>query len=305
MKQRADSRLPPWLRVPFRGAGPRKEVRALLRNLDLHTVCESARCPNLCTCWERRTATFLLMGEICTRDCPFCAVTHAVPEVLDPDEPEHVARAAAELGLGFVVLTCVTRDDLADGGAAHLASTIRAVRSRLTKAGVEILPSDLQGNLEAATVILDAKPTVFNHNLETVARLTPRVRGRADYRRSLRLLNHAAEYGNGICVKSGIMLGMGETDDEIAAALKDLRGAGVRILTLGQYLPPSPRHWPLQRYVPPAEFDRWGHRAREEFGFDVVLSSPLVRSSFEAETAARQCLAAQPETPATRGKSMP
>lgn len=283
-------RLPEWLKVSLDGAKPRNEVRRLLRSLKLHTVCEGARCPNLCECWQRKAATFLVLGDTCTRNCRFCAVNHGQPRPVDPEEPARVAEAIRRLGLRFVVVTCVTRDDLPDGGAAHLAATIRAIREMDPTVGIEILPSDFNGELAAADTVLAARPDVFNHNLETVARLTPQVRSRATYERSLAVLAHASQQGEplGIQTKSGLMLGMGETADELRQALADLRRAGVRILTLGQYLPPSPEHWPLDRYVEPAEFAEWERIAREEYGFAAVVSGPLVRSSYLAEQAARE-----------------
>lgn len=283
-------RLPEWLKVSLDGAKPRNEVRRLLRSLNLHTVCEGARCPNLCECWQRKAATFLVLGDTCTRNCRFCAVNHGRPRPVDPEEPAHVAEAVRRLGLRFVVVTCVTRDDLPDGGAAHLAATIRAIREMDPTVGIEILPSDFGGDLAAADTVLAARPDVFNHNLETVARLTPQVRSRATYERSLAVLAHASRQGEplGVQTKSGLMLGMGETADELRQALADLRQAGVRILTLGQYLPPSPEHWPLDRYLEPAEFAEWERIAREEYGFAAVVSGPLVRSSYLAEQAARE-----------------
>lgn len=265
-------------------------MRALLRELHLHTVCESAQCPNLCECWRRHAATFLLLGDVCTRNCRFCAVSHGVPEAPDPDEPARVLEAVRRLGLRFAVLTCVTRDDLADGGAAHLAAVIHALRGGLPHVGIELLASDFGGRLAAVDTVLEARPDVFNHNLETTERLTPLIRDRADYHRSLRMLAHAAERtaaaGSGIRVKSGLMLGMGERPDEVHAALRDLRRSGVSVLTLGQYLPPSASHWPLDRYVTPDEFREWDRVARQEIGFAVVVSGPLVRSSYLAESAA-------------------
>jgi len=288
--RRAPQRLPSWLRTRFDGGRARHEVRSLLRELHLHTVCESAHCPNLCECWRRHAATFLLLGDVCTRNCRFCAVKHGVPEGPDPREPERVVEAVRRLGLRFVVLTCVTRDDLADGGAAHLASVIRALRAGLPQTGVEILFSDFGGRLASVDEVLAAGPDVANHNVETTERMTPLVRNRADYRRSLQVLAHVARQGAAgggrIRVKSGLMLGMGERPEEVRATLADLRRSGVAILTLGQYLPPSAAHWPLDRYVSPDEFREWERVAREEIGFEVVVSGPLVRSSYLAENAA-------------------
>lgn len=283
-------RLPPWLRTRFDGGRSRHEVRALLRELHLHTVCESAQCPNLCECWRRHAATFLLLGDVCTRDCRFCAVSHGAPEAPDPEEPARVVEAVRRLGLRFAVLTCVTRDDLADGGAAHLAAVVHALRRGLPQVGIELLASDFGGRLAAVDAVLEARPDVFNHNIETTERLTPLIRDRADYHRSLRVLAHAAAWiaaaGPAIRVKSGLMLGMGERPDEVRATLHDLRRRGVSVLTLGQYLPPSASHWPLERYVTPDEFREWERVARQEIGFAVVVSGPLVRSSYLAESAA-------------------
>ena len=278
-------RLPAWLRKSFTGGRPRTEVRALIRRLGLHTVCESADCPNLCACWQDRAATFLLLGSTCTRNCRFCAVAHGRPDPVDPGEPERVAAAIAELGLRFAVLTCVTRDDLSDGGAAHIAAVVRAVRERNPGIGIEVLTSDFNGSLAALETVLKAAPRVFNHNVETIERLTPRIRNRADYRRSLELLAAAAGRG-GLLVKSGFMLGLGEKRGDIRVLLDDLRQSGVRILTIGQYLAPSKRHWPVARYAPPEEFAEWRRIALEEYGFAYVVSGPLVRSSYKAGEAA-------------------
>jgi lipoyl synthase len=284
------ARLPGWLRTRFAGGRTRQEVRGLLRELRLHTVCESARCPNLCECWKRRAATFMLLGDICTRSCRFCAVHSGTPEPPDPAEAARVVEAVRRLGLRFAVLTCVTRDDLADGGAAHIAAVVRALREALPAVGVEVLVSDFGGRLAGVEAVLAAGPDVFNHNLETTAALTPQVRNRADYARSLAVLAHAgatiARQGGRTRTKSGLMLGLGEDDTGLRAALADLRRSGVAILTLGQYLPPSDAHWPLHRYVTPEEFREWERVARLEFGFETVVSGPLVRSSYLAEQAA-------------------
>ncbi len=284
----ARKRLPPWLRVAFRQGGARKQVRGLLRDLRLHTVCESATCPNLCECWGRRTATFMLMGSVCTRNCRFCDVRHGEPLPPDPEEPENVATAAEKLGLRYVVLTCVTRDDLADGGAAHFAATVRAVRQRLPDAGVEVLTSDFQGRRESLVSVLASAPDVFNHNVETCARLTPEIRSGADYDRSLQILSTSASLAEPgkTEIKSGFMLGLGETDDEVHELLRDLRRHRVTILTIGQYLAPSAAHWPVSRYVHPTEFEQWRDRALQDYGFRHVASGPLVRSSYMAEQTA-------------------
>lgn len=256
-------------------------MRHLLGRLGLHTVCEGAKCPNRATCWHDSAAAFLILGNACTRDCRFCAIPHAAhPAPPDPGEPERLAEAAAAMKLRHVVVTSVTRDDLPDGGAGHFAATLRALRARLPDASVEVLIPDFQGDAAALDIVLAEHPDILNHNLETVERLHPSVRPQADYARSLAVLRHAARAG--ARAKSGLMLGMGETDDELHAALRDLREAGVALLTLGQYLPPSPAHHPVARYVPPAEFDRWRETALA-LGFASVASAPHVRSSYHAE----------------------
>jgi lipoic acid synthetase len=284
------ARLPPWLRRRFEGGAARQDVRRLLRELRLHTVCESAHCPNLCECWKRHAATFMLLGDVCTRNCRFCAVAHGTPAPVDAGEAARVVEAVRRLGLRFAVLTCVTRDDLADGGAGHIAAVVQALREALPAVGVETLVSDFGGRLEGVDTVLAAGPDVFNHNLETTAALTPRVRNLADYDRSLAMLAHASavvtRLGGRSRIKSGLMLGLGENTADLRATLADLRHSGVTILTLGQYLPPSDAHWPLDRYVTPGEFQEWEHVARAEFGFETVVSGPLVRSSYLAEQAA-------------------
>lgn len=240
-------------------------------------------CPNLNECWHRRTATFMIMGDACTRNCKFCAVKHnPAPLPLDADEPERIAEAAARMELKYVVVTSVTRDDLPDGGAAHFAAVIRALRDRLPETGIEVLTPDFNADRQALTTVLDALPTVFNHNVETVERLSTQIRSRANYRRSLEVLSMAREIGKGaIPVKSGIMAGLGETDEEIVQTIKDLYAAGARILTVGQYLPPSGAHWPLARYAEPEKFEQWRELALE-IGFEFVASAPMVRSSYNA-----------------------
>ncbi len=276
------AKLPPWIRIRVNCGGAREEVDSILSGLKLNTVCASAKCPNLSECWHHRTATFMIMGNECTRNCKFCAVEHgAKPLPLDPDEPRRVADAAAKMNLKFVVVTSVTRDDLPDGGAAHFAATIRALREKLPGAGIEVLTPDFNGNREHLNLVLAARPTIFNHNVETVERLSDSIRSKATYRRTLEVLRMAAEDGDGIPVKSGLMVGLGETDDEVRQTLRDLYEAGVRVLTVGQYLPPSGEHWQLARYVEPALFEEWGRYARE-LGFTSVASAPLVRSSYRA-----------------------
>lgn len=274
-------RLPSWFRRPLPPGAEGGRVKRLLARLDLHTVCEGAKCPNRAACWHDSAAAFLILGDACTRACRFCAIPHAArPAPPDPGEPARLAEAAAAMGLRHVVVTSVTRDDLPDGGAAHFAETIRAIRARLPGATVEVLVPDFQNAAAALDLVLAAKPDIFNHNLETVERLQPAIRPQADYRRSLAVLAYAARAG--ARTKSGLMLGLGETDGEIAAALRDLRAAGVALLTLGQYLAPSPAHHPVARFVPPAEFDRWRDEALA-LGFACVAAAPHVRSSYHAE----------------------
>jgi len=281
------ARLPRWLRVPLRGAAERRRVRRILEDLKLNTVCSAAVCPNLCDCWARGTATFLILGPRCTRSCRFCAVPSGRVSPPDPEEPERVAEAAVRLGLRYVVVTSVTRDDLPDGGAGAFAQTIRAIRRRLPDAGVEVLVPDFKGNLHALRTVLEARPDVFNHNIETCRRLTACIRPQADYDRSLSVLSAAGALAPDLPVKSGFMLGLGESGREVREMLNDLRRAGVSIVTIGQYLaPPVSRAWPVVRFVPPAEFSYWRKVAIEDFGFRFVAAAPHVRSSYQAETAA-------------------
>ena len=273
---------PDWLKVRVRATPELEAVRRTVLEQRLHTVCFSAACPNLNECWSRGTATFMIGGSRCTRRCGFCDVTTARPAPLDPGEPERVAEAVAALGLRFAVVTQVARDDLADGGAAQMAATVRAIRARCPDVGVEVLIADYRGDEAALACVLEAGPDVLNHNLETVARLQRRVRPAAGYERSLAVLRRAAELRPDVPTKSGLMLGLGEREAEVEQALRDLRAAGVTLLTLGQYLRPSPEHLPVERWVPPAEFDAWRERALA-LGFRDVASGPLVRSSYHAE----------------------
>jgi len=276
------TRLPPWLkkRLPH-GTGTR-DLSRLLRDLSVHTVCESAHCPNLCECFERGTATFMILGNVCSRDCGFCAVRGGEPGPLDPDEPAHVAEAAQRLGLRYVVVTSVTRDDLPDGGSAHFAETVRAVTSQ-TGAQVEVLTPDFLGDIAAADTVIESGPVVYNHNIETVPRLYGTARPQADYARSLRLLEHVARAG-GCIPKSGLMVGLGETVGELFTAFDDLVAAGCRMLTIGQYLRPSAAHLPVARFVEPAEFESYREEALRR-GLRWVASGPFVRSSYSAEAA--------------------
>jgi lipoyl synthase len=275
-------RLPPWARKGSPLAPAARPLRLLLREERLVTVCEEARCPNLADCFARGTATFMLLGDRCTRRCGYCSVATARPLPPDPDEPARVADAAARMGLCYVVLTAVARDDLEDGGARQFAAAVRAVRARLPSAQVEVLTPDFKGDPEALATVLDARPDVFNHNVEMAPRLFPSLRPQGDYARSLAMLRRARTLCPGQVTKSGLMLGLGETDEEVRAVLVDLRAAGVGIVTLGQYLRPTRRHAPVARYVPPADFDRWTDEARA-LGLPTVYSGVFVRSSFNAE----------------------
>ena len=276
-------RLPPWIRVKVGVGSGRSEVSAILKELNLNTVCGSAECPNLDECWRKHTATFMILGNECTRNCRFCAVDHALaPSLPVPNEPANIAEAVSRLGLKYVVITSVTRDDLPDGGSSQFAATMHAVRSRSEGAvKVEILTPDYLG--DDLRRVLDAQPVVFNHNVETVERLSKEIRMKADFRRSLCVLSEATEIASDSTnVKSGIMVGLGETDQEVEATIREIRGTGVSILTIGQYLPPSRSHWPLDRYVEPAKFAEWKEYALS-LGFSGVASAPLVRSSYHAE----------------------
>jgi len=272
---------PDWLKVRFPGGPNYLRLRRLMRDLALHTVCEEARCPNIGECWEQGTATFLLLGDICTRACGFCAITTGRPRGLDREEPERVARAVQYLGLRHAVLTSVTRDDLPDGGAAIFAETIERIHALLPDCSVEVLIPDLLGNWAALETIMRARPEILNHNTETVPRLYPRVRPKARYERSLELLERAKLLAPDRPTKSGLMLGLGETHDELREVFADLRAVGCDILTLGQYLQPTPRHLPVARYVPPEEFAALRAEALA-MGFAHVEAGPLVRSSYHA-----------------------
>jgi lipoic acid synthetase len=279
----ARPRLPQWLRTRLPTSDRFAQTRALLDELRLHTVCQSAMCPNHWECWSKGTATFMIAGDRCTRACGFCAVDTAKPLPLDPDEPARVAEATRRLRLRHVVLTAVARDDLADGGADHFKRTIEAVRAVSPETVIEVLTSDFNGRAASIDTVLAASPHVFNHNLETVRRLTPAVRSRATYDRSLGVLSRAKAQGAGrLCTKSGLMLGLGETEAELLTALADLRQAGCDILTLGQYLQPTLKHLPVVAYVPPEKFRQYGEQARA-MGFLHVASAPMVRSSYHAD----------------------
>lgn len=277
-------RLPEWIRVKVQPGKAKAEVDDILKNLSLNTVCREARCPNLHECWQKRTATFMIMGTKCTRSCRFCAVgTDRAPLPLDPTEPARIAEAALKMNLKFVVLTSVTRDDLEDGGAAHFAATIREIKRVLPDAGIEVLTPDFNGVQSQLYTVLEAGPTVFNHNLETVRRLTPQIRNRATYENSLHVLKMASIFPDRqFLIKSGLMVGVGETDDEIYSAIEDLSSNGVELLTIGQYLPPNSSSFPLDRYVHPDVFEGWKSFALKN-NFKGAVCGPLVRSSYMAE----------------------
>src|SRR5690348_1511416 len=272
---------PAWLRAPAPASENYRDLKQLIDRLRLHTVCESAACPNVGECWNQRTATFMMLGNVCTRRCGFCAVGKGAPLPVDYDEPRRIADAVAAMGLRFTVITSVNRDDREDGGAELFAMVIREIRQRVPGCGVEVLIPDFQGSHAAVETVMEAAPDVLNHNTETVPRLYRQVRMGARYERSLDVLAHAKRIRPATPTKSGLMLGLGETPDEILKVMRDLRAYHVDILTLGQYLRPSPKHLPIVRYVPPAEFDDLRH-AGYAMGFAHVESGPLVRSSYHA-----------------------
>jgi lipoyl synthase len=279
----AGPRLPEWLRKPRTHFESVHHLKSEFRMLHLHTVCESARCPNMHECFHRGTATFMILGNLCTRGCGFCSVPKSAhPGALDPDEPANVARVAIAMQFRHVVITSVNRDDLADGGSGHFSMTVRAVCTALPEARVEVLTPDFRGDLTAVARVLDAGPHIFNHNMETVSRLYRRVRPQADYRQSLDVLKFAKSYRPAALVKSGAMLGLGETSDELHQLMRDLRAADVDIVTLGQYLQPTRRNLPVAEFVPPAQFDAYRDFGLS-LGFKTVFSGPLVRSSYMAE----------------------
>ena len=277
-----EARLPAWARKPGPLTPGARPLRVLLREKGLNTVCEEARCPNLGECFSRGTATFMLLGDRCTRRCGYCSVSTARPEAPDPEEPARVAAAAARMKLRYVVLTSVNRDDLPDGGAVHFAATVRAVRAALPGAAVEVLTPDFKGDREALAALLDAAPEVFNHNIETVPRLFPRLRPQGRYALSLDVLRAARAIQPAQTTKSGLMVGLGETTDEVLEVLRDLRAASVDTVTIGQYLRPTREHEPVHRYYRPEEFAAL-ERAALEVGFPTVYSGVFVRSSFNAE----------------------
>ena len=272
---------PGWIKVRLPSNPVFFSTKALISDLRLHTVCESAQCPNRWECWSQGTATFMIAGERCTRACGFCAVSTAKPFALDVDEPDRVAEAVRRLKLKHVVVTAVARDDLPDGGANHFARTVRAIRALDSEIVVEVLTPDFNGRESSLAMVLEAEPDIFNHNVETVERLTPFVRSRAKYRLSLKVLGQAKELDPAVVTKSGVMVGLGETESELFRTLDDLRAANVQVLTLGQYLRPTPDHLPVLEYIRPETFEAYKEVA-ERKGFDYVASGPLVRSSYHA-----------------------
>ena len=275
---------PDWIRAPAPVGDNYRELKRLVQDLNLHTVCESAACPNVGECWNRRTATFMILGNVCTRRCGFCAVQKGPPLAVDYDEPRRVAEACARLGLRYAVITSVNRDDRKDGGAELFALTIEAIRQQIPGCKVEVLVPDFQGSRAAMETVMNAHPDVLNHNTETVPRLYRQVRLGARYERSLEMLAYAKQIRPYVPTKSGLMLGLGETPVEVAGVMRDLRAHHVNILTLGQYLRPSQKHLPVIRYVPVAEFDEF-KRLGYEMGFSHVEAGPMVRSSYHASDA--------------------
>lgn len=277
-----DGRKPNWLKARAPGMGEYLHIKRLVRAKTLHTVCEEARCPNMGECWGHGTATFMILGDICTRSCSYCAVTTGMPERLDEQEPLRVAEAVKAMSLKHAVITSVNRDDLADGGARIFAETIRQVRALSPDCSVEVLTPDFKGDLDAVAVVVEARPEIFSHNLETVERLYRFIRPGGRYARALRVLGHAKDLKPSGLTKSGIICGMGETRDELLQSMQDLAAVGIEILTLGQYLRPSPRHLPIDRYYTPDEFAELKRIGEEEIGFRHVEAGPLVRSSYHA-----------------------
>jgi lipoyl synthase len=286
----SDTRKPPWLKVRLRTGPNYAELKGLMRGLELHTVCEEASCPNIHECWEEREATFLILGDKCTRRCGFCDVMTARPDPVDEDEPRRIAAAVRTMGLRFVVLTGVARDDLSDGGARIWAAAVGSIRQAVPGCGIEVLPSDFKGGEPDIATVIEAEPEVFAHNLETVRRLHPRIRPAFGYDRSLDVLRLAKHLRPAQITKSNLILGMGERTEEIFDALADLADAGCDIVTIGQYLRPSDQHLPVDRWVTPEEFARW-KAVGEDLGIAHVEAGPLVRSSYHAGTQLRHALA--------------
>ncbi len=281
-KKKISIKKPPWLRRRLPTGPAYEQVRSLIKEGRLHTVCQEAQCPNQFECFSGGIATFLIMGPTCTRHCRFCSIGSGTPPDIDPEEPMRVARAAYRLDLKYVVITSVTRDDLDDGGASHFAATIGCIKEKLPRADLEVLIPDFQGDEQALKTVLEAGPSVLNHNLETVPRLYERVRPQADYQRSLDLLERCAHLSPSTPLKSGLMLGLGETAAEVRRTLHDLYASHCRLLTLGQYLQPSKAHLPVARFIPPEEFEMLGREA-VRIGFKEVASGPFVRSSYHAK----------------------
>lgn len=292
MSTGAKPRKPDWLKIKLTTGEPYREIKDMMRTRTLHTVCEEARCPNIYECWANRTATFMILGDICTRACRFCAVKTGLPTELDLQEPQRVAEAAEQMGLRHCVVTSVARDDLKDGGASIFADTIRAIRKKLPLCSVEVLIPDFQGDRDSLQIVMDAAPDILNHNVETVERLSDRVRAKAKYRRSLELLRRAKEMNPAIPTKSSLMLGVGETIEEVLQTMDDLRAVDCNILTLGQYLQPSPAHMEVVRYVHPDEFVRLKAEGLAR-GFSHVESGPFVRSSYHAHEQVKSASAAE------------
>jgi len=280
---------PAWLRIRMAGGPKFSRIKGLIQESGLNTVCQEARCPNQGECFSRGTATFLLMGSRCTRNCTFCAVSPGPPDPLDTEEPKRVAEAIRKMGIRYAVLTSVTRDDLRDGGADHFRRTVLAIKEQAPDTLLECLIPDFQGREESLQGVADSRPAVINHNVETVPRLYALVRPGADYQRSLSLFNYLKNRAPEVLTKSGLMVGLGEKEAEVLAVLQELRNQGCNLLTIGQYLQPTPAHLPVRRYVPPAEFAAWEERARQ-MGFEGVASGPLVRSSYQAASLFWQAL---------------
>lgn len=277
-------RKPEWLRIDMSKGRSLDYVENMLKKYSLNTVCEEANCPNRMECYSRKTATFMILGKECSRNCRFCNVSHGTLEEVDPKEPENLASAAVEMGLKHVVITTVTRDDLPDGGAGHFAKVVNAIRAKDSNITIELLISDLQGQKEALKTVVDSKPEIINHNVETVRRLYKEIRPMAIYERSLNVLRQVKEMDDTILTKSGMMMGLGEKEEEVIEVMKDLRDVGCDFLTLGQYLRPSEKHYPVMEYVTPETFERYKIKA-EELGFKFIASGPFVRSSYKAADA--------------------
>ena len=277
-----ERRLPSWLRAKMPGGPNYVALKTLMRDNELHTVCEEAHCPNIGECWERGTATFMILGDICTRACSYCAVTTGTPVGLDLEEPVRLAETVERMGLNYAVITSVNRDDLPDGGAFIFAQCVRQIRRRLPECRVELLIPDFEGNWDALATVMESSPDTLNHNIETVRRVFSRVRPRGDYDQSLELLQRTRDMNEDAVTKSGVMVGLGETWDEIEETMRDLRSVDCNLLTIGQYLRPSAKHTPLVKWYTPSEFDEL-RVIGEELGFDHVASGPLVRSSYHAD----------------------